>query len=138
MKKQTILISGILSIIIFTGAVTLLVNPLLRSNEGIRRYMLKSTPIGMSMEDVVRIIGDNTNWRITETNDTGYTLINGIPSFFPRNLPSSTGTIVGEKSLRVYIGDYRIFFITSVEVYYGFDAELKLIDITVKKDKDTW
>jgi len=141
-KKMIIFVLIFISVIMLTVAIfegyIVFLNPLMRSHEGIRAYMLKFTPIGMSMEDVVKVIEDNDNWRIRETWETGYTLINGRPSFFPRNLPASTGTIIGEKSLRVHIGEYRIFFTTNVSVYYAFDEDSKLIDIAVYKDKDTW
>ena len=45
--------------------------------------------------------------------------------------------MVGEKSIRSYIGEYRFVFITSVTVLWGFDKNEKLIDIMVWKEVDS-
>lgn len=130
------------SAVIIISVVVVLSNPLRSSNESIRTTMLKLTPIGTSMEDVVEVVEGNEKWKIRSVRDYGYLLVNGIPSF-PYFSPIGEGgydykhPIIGEKSMRVYLGDYRTIFVTSVSVFYAFDENSKLIDIAVLKETDS-
>jgi hypothetical protein len=96
--------------------------------------MLKLTPIGMSMEDVVSVIEGNEKWKIQYEFDRGYFFMHGRPS---RRAPKSGDPVIGVKSMEVHIGEYRTLFITDVSVFYGFDENLKLIDIAVLKETDS-
>ena len=108
-------------------------NPLRRSEEQIRADMLKLTPIGMNMDDVIKIIGENPKWEIRHIRDwIGYGMAGGRPTDFT----SIEENIVGVKSIRVYLGQYRRFFAVGVSVFYGFDENSKLIDIAVLKETD--
>ena len=101
----------------------IVLNPLRRSEEHIRGCMLKSTPIGTSIEDVLDAIEKKEKWQINYISyETGY--ING------------GGPVVGEKSIRVMIGEYGIFLNTSVTVFWGFDGDSNLIEIAVWKSTD--
>ena len=100
-----------------------MLSPLRRSAEHIRENMLKLTPIGMSMEDVIRTIEGNDKWEIVYINyEYGYS-ITGKPT-------------VGEKSIQVLIGKYKTAFLidTYVTVFWGFDENTQLVDIYVDKD----
>lgn len=46
--------------------------------------------------------------------------------------------IVGEKSIRVKLGEYRLFFTESVTVFWGFDENSELLEIWVWKTVDAW
>lgn len=74
MKK--IILKGIrISLIIILLIITILIvsNPLIKTEEGIKRDMLKATPIGTSMKDVVSAIDENKIWEIDVIdNDYGY------------------------------------------------------------------
>lgn len=49
-----------------------IVNPMMRSEERIRKYVLRITPIGTDMEDVLRTI-DKRNWeRINVSYERGF------------------------------------------------------------------
>jgi hypothetical protein len=71
--------------------------------------------------------------------DHGHLLVNGVPSFpsFPSEKERYTNIIIGEKSMRVYLGSHRIGFVTGVSVFYAFDEDSKLIDIAVLKEIDS-
>ena len=134
MKKKIIfgIIIALLAIVIVVG-ILVLSDPLRRSPERIRTDMLKYTPIGMSMEDVIGVIENNDKWEIDSTRDNGYTMHTGYPYIDAFLVNEDT---IGVKSMQVFIGSYNFFFFTGetiVHVYYGFDEDSKLVDIAVGK-----
>jgi len=133
-KKPMIYTLIALSVIVLTAAIIVLLNPLRRSQEHIKNDILKITPMGTSMEDVIKIIENKRQWEIDYISyDHGYRKP-GTPAHSDIDLGRET--IVGEKSMRVLIGEYRNIFTTSVTVFWGFDKNSKLIEIYVWKDKD--
>lgn len=101
-------------------------NPLTRSEEKIKENLLKSTPIGTKMEDVVKFIESEKKWKIDYISyEQGF--------WHQRIYPNRT---VGKKSIRAELGEYRFVFATSVTVFWGFDENSKLIDIWVWKTTD--
>ena len=109
-------------------------NQLRRSSEQIREDMLKLTPIGTSMDDVLEVITNNQKWKIRYIREwVGFRMTGGRPS---EGVPDSNNN-VGVKSIRVYLGQYGIIFATGVSVFYGFDEDSKLIEIGVKKETDS-
>ena len=124
-----------LSVIVLILAIIVLLNPLRRSQEYIKNDILKLTPMGTSMEDVIEIIERKRQWEIDYISyDHGYRKP-GKPEH--SDIALGRETIVGEKSIRVFVGEYRNIFITSVTVFFGFDKDSKLIEIYVWQDKDS-
>jgi len=115
-------------------------NPLRKSVEEVREYLFEFTPIGMSMEDVIKVIKNNEEW---ETDYIDYESGYGVDEW---GAPSESGKIrIGEKGIRVTIGFYSAFTRTAkvlgfaetaVTAFYGFDEDSKLINISVRKDTD--
>ena len=105
-------------------------NPLRKSIEEIREYLLEFTPTGMSMDDVTEVI-IKQEWGIRLIDHgSGYVVSRW-------GTPGNIGdTIIGEMSMVVTIGYYLDFFETAVSAYYGFDENSNLIDIAVRKDTD--
>lgn len=126
---------GLSAMVLIAGGV-LLSNPLRRSEEQIRENLLKITPIGTNMEDVVQVVENNKDWTARGTFDSGYLMINGRPRQ-PSSYSSTVDNVVGASSMQVDIGEYRTIFATDVIVFYAFDEEFKLIDITVCKEVDS-
>ena len=121
MKK--IMIYSLLVIIVVVFFV-FLSNPLRKSNEEIRANILALTPIGTSMEDVLKVIENNKKWKILWIkNDYRYETTDLSGDF-----------IIGEKSIRASIGKYINLFKVDVQIYWGFDENSKLIDVGVRKD----
>ncbi len=132
MKYTLVAVAGVLVVI----SVIIALNPLRWSQGHIRNNTLKLTPIGTSMENVVKIIESKEKWKIDNINyERGYRRP-GTPN--PADAALGRETIVGEKSIRVLIGEYRNIFTTSVTVFWGFDENGKLIDVYVWKDKDSF
>ena len=125
-----------LSAAVLITVIILMSNPLRWSNEHIRANMLKLTPIGTSMEDVIKVIESNEKWKIRSIRDNGYLLVGNIPAF-PSSFYEHKHPIIGVKSIRAYLGEYRMIFAVGVSVFYGFDEDSKLIDIAVLKEGDS-
>jgi len=130
---MTIAIFIALPIVALTVSLMILLNPLRWPEKSIRVKMLKLTPIGTKIEDVVSIINDNDKWKMYPVRNYGY-YYSGQPS---RHYTELEDCVVGVKSMYVYIGEYRTIFATDVTVFYGFDEDSKLIDIAVLKEKDS-
>lgn len=131
-KKATTYALIVLLISILGMVIMMMINPLRSSEEQIRKNMLELTPIGMSMDDVIKVIQSNDKWEIEWiNNEYGYGIDNsGTPG-------ENRDMRIGEKSIRIHLGEYRTLFVTDVLVYYGFDTDSKLIEISVRKDTDS-
>ena len=110
----------------------IMLNPLRRSQEHIQEHILNLTPIGMSMEDVIKIIDGKEKWKVWNIKSDGNW--NSVPLDYEDFKSIS----IERKSIKVLIGEYRTIFVTSVIIHWKFDENLKLIDITVSKDTDSW
>ncbi|MDR0286374.1 MAG: hypothetical protein LBI03_01505 [Clostridiales bacterium] len=84
---------------------------IIKSDEDIRNEMLELTPIGTEKKDVVEIIENHGEWYLNAHS--------------------------AEKVLSVCVGEYTIFFKTTIEVIWDFDKELKVRKITVNRSTDT-
>lgn len=119
-KKKICMIIATFAIII--TALNMMLNPLLMSNGRIRTNILKLTPIGSSMEEVLVAIQEKNNWRImTRSNERGYVDFRS---------PPGSGR-VGEKHITAQIG--RSGFLWYVRASWGFDEDGILIDVYVDK-----
>ncbi|GEN45959.1 hypothetical protein [Alkalibacillus haloalkaliphilus] len=127
MKKILIVISIFLLILVIILGIRLITNPLVQSEEEIRENMLKETPMGTQMEDVIEFLEGNEEWEIKSIRYENGFYHQGIT---PRRE-------IGEKSIRVHMGYYRAFYKfflrTDVSLYYGFDENGELIEIWVRK-----
>lgn len=116
----------ILVLLVVIGTIMLITNPLLRSEEKIRGKLLDSTPIGTKMDDVIKFIESNKKWKVAWISyEHGFNHQRLIPR-----------KIIGEKSIRVEMGEYRFFLTASVTVFWGFDENSELVDIWVWKTTD--
>ena len=134
MKKAVRNMLIILAALAFLATVTVVINPEMRSPRAIRTYILNRTPLGMSMDEVIRVIESKKRWGEPVINyQTGYVsrgpLVPGFPVLRGRS-------VIGEKSINLILGEYTIILETSVEVLWGFDENSKLIEVEVYKDRD--
>ena len=141
MRKKNIVCGSIVLFAVLMGVVAMMMsNPLRKPPEKIREDLLKLTPIGTSMEEVIGAIRGHKKWRIEYVSDThGYSVsaYDGRPSE-----PAPDEKWIGKKSINAYLGSYcggikDYFFEIGVSVYFGFDEDSKLIDIAVRKDADS-
>jgi len=122
---------------LMTGAISLS-----RPESAIRRDMLRITPIGTSMEDVLKVI-EERGWKLRYSRRTaGYFLNyrNGRAyvgdGASPSQLESGRYVEIGSKSIRIHLGEFRMIFDIDVDVYFAFDDEWKLIDVAIRREAD--
>lgn len=100
-------------------------SPLRQSEERIREDILMMTPLGSKFEYVLSILSKE-KWEIRYVSES--------KGFYHQGVIPPKG--VGDKSIKAFLGSYQgLPFKASVVVYWGFDADGKLIDIWVWK---TW
>ena len=122
--KKCVKYFAVISCIVLLPVCFYTLNPLRYSENEIKDFMMKATPVNSDMKTVIELI-EKRNWAIRYISEEyGYT-------------DRDRDVEVGEKSIRAWIGDYRNLFITDVTVFWGFDEESKLIDIRVWKDTDS-
>lgn len=144
MKNKIMVYSSLgLALIILITVISVLSNPLRRSQEQIEESILELTPIGMSMEDVLEAIESKKKWEtINVSNEHGFLKQGSLKRDDTEN------TIIGGESIEVlagkYIGEWHLdqnvlntivhaLFKRSVYVYWGFDENSKLIGLHVMK-----
>ena len=128
--KAKLAISGlfILAVVLMWWGVSMLVDPIRKSEEDIRERLLSNVPIGTHIDDVNTYIAKNKKWSIVSEfyglDDTGY----------------EGGTDVslekGEKGILVDLGSYGFIFRATAEAYLTFDASGNLTDVKVEKHTD--
>ena len=118
-------------------------NPLRKSEEKLREDYLKLTPIGTSMEDVVKLIESKNEWRIVYTLDFGFVVDRGRARV-PSNEEITENKTIGVKTIKAYIGSYSDIlnisnmFNKHVEVYWGFDDNSYLVGVGISKSSDSF
>ncbi|MCL2802259.1 MAG: hypothetical protein FWD28_10940 [Treponema sp.] len=125
--KVKIYLYTILIIILFAFTSSCLdSNNLLRKpDEKIKEEILALTPIGSSMEDVIRVIDGNEDWLWYQRYI--------VPRGYPEN--ANYNTFIGSRSIRVILGFYRHgLFSVGVSCYWGFDENDNLLDVRIRKD----
>ena len=138
MKKTIICISLILITVIALTAVWATPHAYLsKPEEEIREDILKLTPIGMSMYDVIKVI--EHEWQI---DDWGFGHGMGNSIDFENGIvrPHVQGPVlpsIGVKSINILLGSYRgnhmVLSDTFVYASWGFDENSELIDVFVSK-----
>lgn len=87
------------------------------------------------MEEVIKIIESKKKWEIDYiSNEYGYRRPGAAD---PVDAALGRVTVIGEKSISVFIGEYRNLFITSVTVFWGFNKNSKLVGVHVWKVEDS-
>ena len=134
MKKKPNYPLWVLVSIMLVVAIVIFSDPLQRPDFLVRQYVLKRTPIGMSMEDVVEVIEGQEEWVLRNINyDGGYLSPN---TRLPAEPTTSGEYSIGEKSIRALVGEYQYLLVTSVTVFWGFDENSELIEVEIWKTVD--
>ena len=124
-----VVVALVLLLLIVWGSTTYIMtrsNPLRRSEEKILSEMLELTPIGMHMDDVIKLI-ENEGWKIHFLNySSGF------------RVPGTYDNIIGKKSIVATMGMYKtglsLFTVERyVQVYWAFDEDSKLIHMLIHK-----
>jgi ABC-type dipeptide/oligopeptide/nickel transport system permease component len=119
---------GILTALLLTGALLATILPNWRwhlSPAAIQSQLLAETPLGTSEEQVLRYLQARglkpaPLWRGTVAANTIY--------------PPSTAA--GNSFTHAVVGEYGLIFTTSVEAFYVFGRDRRLVEIAVRKTTD--
>jgi hypothetical protein len=106
-----------------------------------RNYILRITPLGTNIYDVIDIIDNSNNLgeRRFTTFERGVAITSSTNFFGRPTWGDTTGVfIVGEKSIQSYMGRYTAWWFPTiavhVTVFWAFDEEGKLIYIHIRSD----
>jgi hypothetical protein len=132
-EKFNMFVLFLLFVLIILLTILIFSNPMRRPKTWIKNDVLKLTPIGMNMEDVINVIIKKEEWK-------NYNINNQFGYVKDEVKNNSEKIFVGEKSITVFWGKYNTVFIfpmaTHVTIFWGFDEDLKLIDVYIKKTID--
>lgn len=114
-------------VVVLVEGYRMITNPLIQSEEKIKEELLQLVPFGTQMENVIQLVKCKEEWFIREVNNENGFLYQG----------KAQRKVVGEKSVRVYLGEYRtiknLYLPTDVSVFFGFNTNVELIDVWVWK-----
>ncbi|MCM2275790.1 MAG: hypothetical protein NDI75_13460 [Candidatus Didemnitutus sp.] len=109
---------------LITWIASVVANPLWRSEAAIEKSLLAATPLGSSTREVIH--------SLEKKGVTAHLDSVGVY----KQKAGAPDQVVGVKSIRVFLGEYRSPLVTSVSAFFAFDAEGKLIDVWVWKTVD--
>jgi len=127
--KKKMLVGGIITLvaIILIPVAMMAINPLRMPSKLVKMSILKITPIGTSMEDVIDVVRSNEKWEGCLVNYDGRDANGFLSKECKRSIRSSVG------DYGIITNGYNNFFSTNVTVLWGFDKDFKLIDVYVWK-----
>lgn len=150
LRRETMIIKRIrvilllLICLVLVTIIQLLVNPMRRPVSSARNHLLRHTPIGTDMQDVIAFIDSRSDWEIGFIcHERGFRHPN--PGFIPGQFTDEelrNPIVIGNQSIRVFAGRYlawyKLMFLvpTDVSIFWGFDEDGKLIEIHVWKTYD--
>ena len=120
--------------------IPMIYNPMQRPASMIRNHVLRQTPIGTCIEEVIEIVENNERWGESRVNrESGFSYFG--PDFRDWPVCELTGArIVGNQSIRTS-ERYRIRTLSfvslgqlnyrQIRIYWGFDEDGKLIEVYV-------
>ena len=124
---------SLLAAIVLITFIPLLTTPVRRPTNMVKDYILKTTPIGTSIEEVIEIINNRNDWGLPMVSNEGF-----IPSP-PFDVPGIAPPPIGEKTIRTNLGSYRAWYkwfplmVWGVGATWVFDAYGKLIEVHIMK-----
>jgi len=132
-RYKHLLLVPVMAIAIYLSwhSVSMIYNPMRRPTPMIRNHILRHTPIGMCIEEVVEIISDNERWGITVINrNSGFRHPARFVDGYDGRLTADT---VGEQSIQNrHRYSIPLFPDRAIRVLWGFDENGKLIEVYVE------
>ena len=130
-------------VLFFVPIITMAFNPMRRPEPMIRHHVLRLTPMGTHIDDVLEVVENNNNWRISRVNfERGFAHPRPyILTFSGTSICPLTGAVtVGDKHIRASAGPYwpanvpviGMIVTANVSISWGFDADGKLIEVYVR------
>ena len=123
----------IIAIYLAWHMIPMIYNPIRRPAPMIRNHILRHTPIGMNIEEVIEIINNNDRWGSPIVNrDSGF--IHPDPWGSPWDYNMRIGPlVVGDKSVQTRPEWYNTLLILErhMRIFWGFDENGILIEVYV-------
>ena len=113
---------AVLSVGVIGASFVSLSNPLRRSDESVREWLLESVPVGSS-EETLMAVAEQKGWTVNSVWD-GY------------SLHSDWGGIDGSRVAWIYLGGYRNLFRTDLDSFWAFDESGRLMDVKTRRMTD--
>jgi len=134
MKAKMIVKKIALSLLIFITVVTvipMITTPIRRPGPLLRLHVLRITPMGTHIDDVVAAIENRDDWNLGRVDfERGFSPTSTQLSGFPR---------IGEMSVTANLGSYHAWYIMfgvpdiGVSAQWGFDEGGNLIAVNIRK-----
>jgi len=125
---------SLLLVVLVVTATPMIATPVRRPRGMLRRYVLRVTPIGTNIDDVIDIIQEREDWSLGSVDfHMGFSPITAIPR--PDVVPNIP--IVGEMSVSAVLGRYHAWYVVfgipevTATARWGFDEDGNLIDVLV-------
>jgi len=106
----------------------------------IKNHILRITPLGTSIEDVIKIIENRNDFGDMHVNlERGFTPSTPASGWYAVTGQRGVIPVIGEMSIRVHLGTYRAwhkwFPLMEWEViaFWGFDGDGNLIDVHIQE-----
>ena len=121
-KKKLWLGIAVLSLV--AAPVVIFSNPLRRSDEAVRSWLLAEVPVGSGIEHLLSV-AHQKGWRVNGT--------------WEGNRPESHsdwGGIDGATVVWIYLGSYWNVFRTDLDSFWAFDEAGRLVDVETRRMTD--
>ena len=124
---------AVIALLFLAWGISMIADPIRRPRPMVRNYVLRLTPMGTDIDEVVRILENVEGWTIMFVDyNLGFTL---------PTAPNPYDTAIGNQSIRVFAGNYwpsnfpiiGLIQWTTVSIFWGFDEDGKLIEVYVRK-----
>ena len=147
MKRVIFFVLLSLSVLICVEAILIATDPLRKSNEEVRKYVLGLTPIGTSKEDVIQFIKENQDsfkrykrfehYDVYEHYDYGFIIKSDRAVMLHQGYSYDDSEMIGNETIVATIGQYPNPFDVIVFAYWAFDEQGKLIDVGISKGSNS-
>ena len=129
-----IIILSLLAIIVLMTIVQMIHTPMRRPTPILRSQILRVTPLGICIGDVIETINEREGWETPIHRDFGFNSLSPWSETEFIHHPR-----VGEQFMLVPLGEYRTWFFwppfaeVSVSIVWIFDSDGVLIEVYVRK-----
>jgi len=111
--------------------IPMIYNPMRMPAPMIRTHVLRHTPIGMDMEEVIKIIENNERWGGARINI--YSGFRHTTLFVEDPDGNPTSAIIGQKSVQTHPERYNVLlFERHLRIFWGFNEKGNLIEVHVR------
>jgi len=119
-----VLVGGFFLGLTLAYTIPMIDNPIRRPSTIALNYVLRITPVGTHIDDVIGIVENHRDWRIRD--------INRERGFFHPLPPAPSSSIVGEQSIIVHL-QYIFIVVVGVSIFYAFDADGYLTEVYMRR-----